>query len=297
MSDRTIETETDAVIVEAPRRDFASSLGAAVQDNPASAALIAMGAVWLFAGGSRVSLLGGRRGEARTPRSYPAAYPAPSVVGLHAEGAATAAEDVSRTAGDAARGAGHAAQHAGRKAGDVAERTGAAAGEAAHRAAELAGDVAAGMSAGARQTGAALSTAGTRASRATRRTATSAWHEAEDLGRSVRETLEDRPLAIAALGLAAGAGLAFALPRTDAERKLMGERSEALRERARSLASERLEAAREGGEAALARAIRDARANGLSESAVKAAVEEFTAKLEKVAVASRDAAKSESPGA
>ena len=109
----------------------------------------------------------------------------------------------------------------------------------------------------------------------------------------MREVLEDQPLAIAALGLAAGAGLALVLPHTEAEQELMGERSEALRERARTVAARRIEDAREGGEAALARAVRDARAHGLSESAVSAAIEEFTAKIEKVAMAARDAAKGE----
>lgn len=290
-------TEAEIVVVEEPPRDFASSLGTAVRDNPASAALIAMGAVWLFAGGDKVTILGSRRGEARGAQPEGAAYPAPSVVGLHAEGAAAAAGDAAQGAArDAARDAGRTAQEAGRTARELADRTGAVAGEAADRAARTAGEVAASASAGARRAGSALSEAGTEISLATRRTATSAWHEAEDLGRSVRQALEDQPLAIAALGLAAGAGLALALPRTEAEEEWLGERSEALRERARSLASRRLEDAREGGEAALARAMRDARANGLSESAVKAAVEEFAAKLEKVAVASRDAALGERPG-
>ena len=290
-------TEAEIVVVEEPPRDFASSLGAAVRDNPASAALIAMGAAWLFAGGSQVTILGSRRGEAREARLEARAYPAPSVVGLHAEGAAAAAGDAAQGAvRDAGRTAQEAAQETGRVARDLADRTGTVAGEAAGQAARTAGEIAASASAGARQAGSALSEAGTEVSRAARRTATSAWHEAEDLGRSVREMLEDRPLAIAALGLAAGAGIAFALPRTEAEEEWLGERSEALRERARSLAARRLEDAREGGEAALARAMRDARANGLSESAVKAAVEEFTAKLEKVAIASRDAALGERPG-
>lgn len=288
MSDMTPQAEVEAIVIEEPRRDFVSSLGAAACDNPASAALIAMGAVWLFAGGSQVSILGTRRGRARTPQPYPAAYPAPSVVGLHAEGAAAAAGDAAH---DADRAAGRVAQDVGHAAGDLADRTADVARQAAQRAAEAAGDVAAGLSSTALRTGTALADAGAGTSRAARRTATSAWHEAEDLGRSVREMLEDQPLAIAALGLAAGAGLAFALPRTDVERNLMGEQSEALREEARSLAARRLDDAREGGEAALACALRDARANGLTESAVKAAVEEFTARLEKVAVASRDAAK------
>ena len=289
MSDMTPRTEVEAIVVEEPRRDFASSLGAAARDNPASAALIAMGAVWLFAGGSRVSILGTRRGRTQAPQPYGAAYPAPSVVGLHAEGAAAAAGDAAR---NEARGAGRSVQDAGWTAADIAEQGADAAGEAARRVAETAEGVAAGVSFTARRTGAAASEAGARASRAARRTATSAWHEAEDLGRSVREMLEDQPLAIAALGLAAGAGLAYALPRTEAERDLMGERSEAAREQARSLAARRLDDARQGGEAALVRAMRDARANGLTENAVRAAVEEFTAKLEKVALASRDAVKS-----
>ena len=293
MSEPITETEAEIVVVEAPPRDFATSLGAAVRDNPAAAALIAMGAAWLFAGGSRVTILGSRRGEPRAARHEGPAYPAPSVVGLRAEGAAMAAGDAAL---DAAQDAGRTAREAGRKVGDLVDRTGAIAGDAADRAARTAGDVAASASGAARQAGSALSEAGTEASRAARRTATSAWHEAEDLGRSVRQVLEDRPLAIAALGLAAGAGIAFALPRTEAEEEWLGERSEALRERARTLAARRLEDAREGGEAALARAMRDARANGLSESAVKVAVDEFTAKLEKVAVAARDAASKERPG-
>ncbi len=291
MSDMTLGTPTDArvVVTEAPRRDFAGSLGAAARDNPAAAALIAMGAVWLFAGGSKVSILGSRLDRRSARADSPAAYPAPSVVGLHAEGALTAA-------GEAARGTGRVARHAGEKVGDLADRTSTVAGEAADAVAETAGTVAQGLSSAARRTGSAVSEMGTATSRAARRTASSAWHEAEDIGRSVREMLEDQPLAIAALCLAAGAGLALALPRTEAEQELMGERSAALRERARTLAAEGIDDVREGGEAPLARAVRDARAQGLTESAVKAAVEEFTVKLGKVALAAREAAKGEVEG-
>ena len=286
MSDMIMGPEVEAGTVDVPRRDFAANLGEAVRDNPVSAALIAMGAVWLFVGGSRVTILGSRRSRAEASEPYPTAHPAPAVLGLRAEGAAA-------TIGDAGRSAANAAQDAGQTVGDLAGRSREAAGEAVQRAANVADEVATGVVATARRTGKTLSDVGAEGSRAARRTATSAWHEAEDLGRSVREMLEERPLAIAALGLTAGAGLALALPRTDVEQDLVGEQSQALRRQARSVAARGLDDAREGGEAALARAMRDARAYGLSESAMKATVEEFTAKLEKVVLAVRDASKGE----
>ena len=281
MTDVTTGTEVDVevAVIEEPRADFMGRLGEAARDNPASAALIAMGAVWLFAGGSRVSILGSRLDRRSAGPPAGAAYPAPRVVGLHAEGATVAAQD--------------AARESARSAGAAVDRAGQAARRGADAVSEAAGTVAEGVSSAAERTGHALAEAGAASSRVARRTASSAWHEAEDLGRSVREVLEDQPLAIAALGLAAGAGLALALPRTEAERELMGEQSEALRERARTAAAHGIEEAREGGEAALARAVRDARAHGLTETALRSAVEEFTAKIEKVALAARDAAEGE----
>ena len=287
MTDVTAGTEIDVevAVIEEPRPDFLGRLGEAARDNPASAALIAMGAVWLFAGGSRVSILGSRLDRRPAP-PYGAAYPAPPVVGLHAEGAAVAAQDTAQEAREVARGTA-------RSAGALADQAAQAAGRTADAVGEAAGTVAGGVSRTAERAARALAEAREASARAARRGAGTARHGAEDLGHSVREVLEDQPLAIAALGLATGAGLALALPRTEAERELLGERSEVLRERARSAAAERIETAREGGEAALARALRDARAHGLSESAVSAAVEEFTAKIEKVALAARDAAKDE----
>ena len=258
------EIDVEVAVIEEPRPDFMGRLGEAARDNPASAALIAMGAVWLFAGGSRVSILGSRLD--RRPAPPPgAAYPAPPVVGLHAEGAAVAAQDAAQDTAQRAQGA---ARDATRTAGALADRASEAAGRAAGAVGEAAGSVAGGVSSAAERTAQALAEAREASARAARRGASTARHGAEELGRSVREVLEDQPLAIAALGLAAGAGLALTLPRTEAERELLGERSEAVRERARSLAAERIEDAREGGEAALARALRDARARGLSEGAV-----------------------------
>ena len=287
------EVDLDVVVIEEPRQDFASRLGEAARDNPASAALIAMGAVWLFAGGSRVSIFGGRIGS-RTSAPPPgmgaqadARYASGHSMGPDAE---ARLEGAARHTGDRTRDGLRATRDA---AGRIGEDAGRAASTAGDATADAARAVASGVGIAADRAGDALSSA----RMATSRTARSAWHEAEDLGRSVREVLEDRPLAIAALGLAAGAGLALALPRTEAERELMGERSEAVRGRVRDAAGERIGAARQGAEAALSRAVRDARAQGLTEDAVSAAIEEFTAKIEKVALAARDAAEGEIKGA
>lgn len=285
MSDLTARPATNAGVNEVPKQNFVSSLGTAARDNPAAAALIAMGTVWLFAGGSKVSIFGTRNSRRSGQARSLAGSPAPAVVGLHAEGALPAAED-------AARGTGRAARHAGEKASDLAGRAATIGEDAADAITDMAGIAAQGMSSAASRTGSAISDAGMATSRVVRSTASTAWHEAEYMGHSVREMLEDRPLAIAAMGLAAGAGLALALPRTEVERNLLGEQSEALRERARTLAMQGIDDAREGGEAALAQAMRDARANGITEDIVKSAVEEFTAKLGKVALAAREGASS-----
>src|SRR5690242_3521617 len=52
--------------------DFVSALQNAVREKPISAALIGMGVLWLFAGGSKTSLFGGdgRKAIFRTPASY-----------------------------------------------------------------------------------------------------------------------------------------------------------------------------------------------------------------------------------
>ena len=287
--------ETDVrvamVEVEEPRRDFASRLGEAARDNPLSAALIAMGTVWLFAGGGRVSILGGRRGGRPivvAPDYVTAGYARGRPMGRGAdfEGSAQASRDAAQ---DVARRTSEAAERSAREVGASAAQVASAARSAAAEAAEA---ISRGVGTATERTGDALWTAREAAARG----ASGAWHEAEDLGRTVREALEDQPLAIAALGLAAGAGLALALPRTEAEREWMGETGETVRERLRAAAAERVGDVREGAEAALSRAVRDARAHGLSEDAVKASIEEFTAKIQKVALAARDAAEDEIEG-
>lgn len=92
--DRTVQLGT-APAMRGPRsggNDFMSSLSEAVRDNPVSAALIGMGALWLFTGGSTMSLLGGRGRK--------------SILGTAAHGAESLAQGAGGFAHDAARSAG-----------------------------------------------------------------------------------------------------------------------------------------------------------------------------------------------
>ena len=302
MSEDTIRPATEpratAVVVERePRSEgFLSQLGQAARDNPASAALIAMGATWLLAGGGRVSILGGRlggrRGAAQAVYGYPAGYgyPPPMASPMEAElegsaGARRGAAELERAGAGAARRTDDAA----RSARQAAARAGEGAAELASDVGERLGDVAQagyrGASSAARGAGDALS----RASHA-------AWTETEEFGQSAREYLEERPLAIGALGLAAGVGLALALPRTRTEAEWLGERSDAFKSQARRAASTRLQDARRGADDVAKRLVRDAEAHGFSSDAIAGAVQEFQSKLEKVALAAKDAAEDEVAG-
>ena len=68
---RGVEVDDTVVVArrEEPEDDFIARLGRAAKENPASAALVAMGATWLLAGGGRTSIFGTRtdRGSAAAP--------------------------------------------------------------------------------------------------------------------------------------------------------------------------------------------------------------------------------------
>lgn len=198
------------------RNDVVGSLTDAVRDNPAAAAIIGMGVVWLFMGGNRVSLLGS---NGRT-----------SALGAVAHGA-----------GQAAHGAGHMASRMG---GAVASTVSSAASSvsegvtsAAHRVGEYVGGTVHGVNAEDEYRNGEWMDDGMR-------------HAAHARGpgrastiRSVRDGLQDlferHPVALGIAGLALGAGVAASLPLTDTER----EAGEAVRSKVSETASQAKEMA------------------------------------------------------
>lgn len=342
--------EVDDVTVvarrEEPEDDFAARLGKAARENPLPAALIAVGAAWLFAGGSRVSIFGTRTdgasgvgGSAATvvPAGY-ALVPAGQVEGGYGPGGGygdygVGMGDAASAARRAGRSVSHVAGAASERVGRAGERLGEGASEAASELADGARGAASGVAstvsgaadavsstlsagaetledgveAGARglsryaRSGAAAARTGvdrfgrTSAELAatTRSTAREAWDDTRFARENVREFFEERPLAIGLVSAAAGIGLAALLPRTRVEDDLIGERSDALKRRARDVVSDRAEAARRGADDVVAKLVRDAQARGLSQDAIAAAIEQFTAKLEKVGEAAAEQAEEE----
>ena len=121
------------------------------------------------------------------------------------------------------------------------------------------------------------------------------WEEATRATRRSRAFLQREPVALAALTLAAGAGLAYALPRTRTEAEWLGETRDRLLDEAKDRSLRGLETARAEGGDLLADVVRDARARGLSPEVISAAVQELGAKLEKVADAAAKEAASKVP--
>ena len=279
---------TEAVVIEreAPPEGFGAALGRAARDNPAAAALIAMGATWLFAGGGNVTILGAYKDRDRRSASGGRGRSSPPMA---ADLGTSGWDDVQRGAvefeerGHAAR---DRASQASREAAGFASDFGEELSDAARAAAERVSAAAHAASEAASRTGSAVAERSRSASLTARR-------GAEDVGRTVRDLLEEQPLAVGALGLAAGVGLALALPRTRAEADLMGERSDALKAQALAAATGGIDEARKRADDALGRVVRDAEARGFSKDAIAGAIQEFTSKLEKVVLAAGDAAEGE----
>jgi len=222
--------------------DFLRELGNAASRNPVSAALIGMGALWLFSG----------RGIGRT-------------------------RDTVRS------GMGHAAD-AGRHASDDA---GSAAKSSIGSAAQTLQDSAAGVV--------------DRATKFSRQQADTVSEYAKaipqgtaDTFGSVRSGLADlferQPLALAALGVAIGAGIAAALPTTEVEAEYLGEASDAMKEKAREFAADQVDHAGAVAEKAYDAAADEARNQGLTTQGVNSAADEMTRKLHRVLDAAKEGA-------
>ena len=103
---------------------------------------------------------------------------------------------------------------------------------------------------------------------------------------NVRSNLSDlfraQPLALGAIGLAIGAGMAAALPHTDIENAYLGETSESLRSKAAEIAGEQIEKATTLASDVVEAAAKGARKEGLTMDGAKTALHEVSGKLGRV---------------
>lgn len=200
--------------------DFVNALQNAVRENPISAALIGMGVLWMFMGGSSTSLFGGggRKSIFRT-----AAQGAEEVSGAVRDTAARLGSTVSDATNAAAETASHIAsgvRGASKAVGDAASRS---AGQAVDAAAS-AYDTTVNAASSAAET---VSSATKNAAHRVQETGTK-W--GSTVQQNIADTFERQPLLLGAVGLAIGAGIAASLPTTETEKTVMGEASDFVRE-------------------------------------------------------------------
>lgn len=248
--------------------DFINTLQNAARENPLSAALIGMGVLWMFMGGSNITLFGGR-GRKSIFRT--------AVQGVEQVGGA-----VRDTAGRAGSSVGHATQAAGeavfQAAGGVREGSAAVAKMASRTAEQTADavdyayDSTVNVASRAAQ---AISNATTSGARSVRDTGTK-W--GNTVQQNIADTLERQPLLLGALGLAIGAGIAASIPTTRTEKKVMGAASDFVRETVTDKVAEAKEIA--------GAALQEAKAQGLTPKAAGEALRVVGEKVASVAQAS-----------
>jgi ElaB/YqjD/DUF883 family membrane-anchored ribosome-binding protein len=91
-----------------------------------------------------------------------------------------------------------------------------------------------------------------------------------------------QPLALGAIGLAIGAGIAAALPPSDVEAEYLGETSDALKQKATEFAGEQTTRATEVAESVVTAVTDEARKQGLTVEAAKSAAGEISSKVGRI---------------
>jgi len=99
---------------------------------------------------------------------------------------------------------------------------------------------------------------------------------------NLQELFRTQPLALGAIGLAIGAGIAAALPATELEREYLGETSDAVKEKAQEFASDQTARMKEVAETAITAATEEAAQQGLTVEGAKSAASDLSAKVGRV---------------
>ncbi|HXO68024.1 MAG TPA: hypothetical protein VN838_03595 [Bradyrhizobium sp.] len=224
--------------------DFVRDLGDAARKNPISAALIGMGVVWLFTGGRTAERVGDLVRGAGFERI-------PDAAGNALDAARSTLRSGTESVGKGVSSATEALRDAGAAGMDRVARTSSEVADKAYGYAQNIPDA----------SGALFSTA--------------------------RENLSDlfraQPLALGAVGLAIGAGIAAALPATDLEAEYFGEASDHFKEQAADFASDQVSRAATVAEDVVTAVSDEARNQGLTVDAAKSAIADIPEKLRRVA--------------
>jgi hypothetical protein len=224
--------------------DFVRDLGDAARKNPISAALIGMGVVWLVTGGRTAERVGDLVRGAGFDRI-------PDAAGNALDAARSTLRSGSESVGKGVSSATETLRDAGAAGLDRVARAGSEVADTAYGYAQNIPDAG----------GALFSTA----------------------RGNLSELFRTQPLALGAVGLAIGAGIAAALPATDLEAEYFGEASDNFKERAADFASEQVSRATTVAEDVVAAVSDEARNQGLTVDAAKSAIADIPEKLGRVA--------------
>jgi hypothetical protein len=254
---------------------FVRDLGEAARENPISAALIGMGILWMF-GGSAASVARRARVDRMLDRAGEASEATSSMIrstgARLGENVTSATRKVQSSASAAIEGASRfgreqieGASRLGREQLDEASRFGQEQTDTLTRYARSVPEYARSIPDYAR----AIPESGGEMMNALRS--------------NLAELFKAQPLALGAIGLAIGAGIAAALPPTKAESEYLGKASDAVQEKAKQFADE----AKEVTEDALNAAAEEARRQGLTLEGAKSAAGEVSERASRVAGAAK----------
>ncbi|HEY0961115.1 MAG TPA: DUF3618 domain-containing protein [Pseudomonadales bacterium] len=221
-----------------PGREWIDTLGSSVRSNPVPTLLTAVGLAWLMMSDRNRSAY---RGPYRAQRAYGTGYRA-EYAGEYGPGYGEEDEGRMRGMMEGAAGSAHAMhdaahsayEHAGEKAGELRDRV-AGAGASLH-------DKAAHMRESLHDKAANAREALHNRREAWQSRAHDARGGLHDSAESLRDNFgrmaHDQPLALGAIGIALGAIIGAALPRTQHENRVLGRASERIKEKGREMAHE-----------------------------------------------------------
>jgi hypothetical protein len=230
--------------------DFVRDLSDAARKNPISAALIGMGVLWLFTGGRTAERVGSLVRGAGFDRI-------PETAGNALDAARSTLRSGSETIGSGVSSIGSGVSSAT----ETLRDAGAAGLDRVARTSSEVADKAYGYAQNLPDAGGALFSAARE---------------------NLSELFRAQPLALGAVGLAIGAGIAAALPATDLEAEYFGEASDKFKEQAADFASEQVSRAAAVAEDVVTAASDEARNQGLTVDAAKSAIAELPEKLGRV---------------
>jgi len=235
--------------------DFVGGLQDAIQKNPVSAALIGMGVLWMFTGGRNITA---------------AAALFPAAAKATAAGAASGLQrsaEIAGDAGDALRSFGSSVVDGVR---DTVSGAATSAGEAATKAYDAVKDTAAGPA--SRVTASVKGIDGFTGT----------------LQQNLTDTFERQPLLLGVIGVAIGAGMAAAMPRTQMESDMIGDTADRVKVQVADIASTAAEKVTETAERTFEAIKEEAAAQGLTSQAAREGATAIGSKLKAVAKTARD---------